>query len=233
MDTTGSLMSLSPSYRHTHTPPLSVCHREVAHTGKLGDTSVSQGCLAGHQQTHATTVSALAAQPAFLFFLLLAKHKYLFIPHAETTGVGSRGDTGLGLCGAAWVPYLPTGNQAQIHDYLPLRILLSTVAVQGDEAQKVMFLVLWQQCPSGTSGSKGTVGSVSVGEGSHVLPVLCHALCLSQSTSGVLLLQQHQFSNCEWKVSSLMHQHSSILPLDSSKRVSSGLCQNIFMTSCM
>lgn len=87
--------------------------------------------------------------------------------------------------------------------------------LQGEEAQKGMFLVLWHQCPSRSSGSKSTVGSVSVGGAPHaaVLLVLWHALYLSQLTSGVLLLQQHQFNSCEWKVSSpdaRAQQHTSI-----------------------
>lgn len=90
------------------------------------------------------------------------------------------------------------------------------ITLWGEEAQKGKFLVLWHKCPSGNSGSKGAVGSVSVrGRKPHtaVFLVLCHAIYLSQLTSGVLLLQQHQFNSCEWKVSStdaIAQQHTSI-----------------------
>lgn len=82
--------------------------------------------------------------------------------------------------------------------------------------QNGKFLVLWHQCSSGNSSSKGTVGNVSVGgrkPHAAVLLVLCHALYLSELTYRVLFLQQHQFSGCEWKVSSpnaAAQQHISI-----------------------
>lgn len=160
--------------------------------------------------------------PACLpLLLLLAKHKYLFISYAKTIGVGSRGDAGL-LCGRwgsvgslppYWQPctnlWLITTQNSTINS-------LNWITVWGEEALKGKLLVLWHKRPSGNSGSKGTVGTISVGgrkPHAEVLLVLCHAVYLSQLTSGVLLLQQHQFNSCERKVSSpdaTAQQHTAI-----------------------
>lgn len=103
MDTTGSLKSLSPSHTQANPCTQCLCVTGRCHTpGSWVTRQCARDACGRTQEIHSTAVSAIAAQPAFLFYLIIAKHKYLFISHAETTGVGSRGDTAvweMGLCG--------------------------------------------------------------------------------------------------------------------------------------